>query len=249
MEPESYPIKLKRDLRVSSPQPLYRALADLLEEQRFQVRPKQPPVLEAGVLSGTATFSARLLGVRDLPPEAGGRPGAVALLAAGAALIAAMASLLVASVDVLFPVLGMVGGAVLEVMGLGRLRVKRRPLRRLLDLRLEGESYHAGATKAAEGGVGSDGVDLRVERTGVISDVRLTVYAGVGYAEGDEGVSQWLPEQEEVALGLVAQVAPSTVGEQRTALPATTTSGVPARRLDQQLDILVEQFALARPEQ
>ena len=153
MDPERYPIKLKRDLRVSSPQPLFRALADLLEEHGFQVRPKQSPELEAGALPGTATFTGRLLGLRDSTTKPGMRWQGAAAAVVGVAGMGVMAVLLatVESVDILFPILGLVVGAVLTATGLGKLLGTPQRLRRLVDVRMEGESYQAGATRATSG--------------------------------------------------------------------------------------------------
>ncbi len=250
MEPESYPTKLKRDLRASSPQPLFRALADLLEESGFQVRPKRTPELEAGALPGTATFRGRLLGVLDFTEGSGSRGRGLRLAGAGVAVVAVMAGLLVGApaLDIVFPILGMVAGAVLLATGLGRLRETSQRLRRLVDIHLEGESYQAGATRGSPAGGEPSGLDLRVERSGVVSDVRITVYAGVGHPEGDEGVSRWLPRRDEAVLSLVSEVAGqparNTAPSEGKALEAGK-SGLPARRLDHQLDVIADRFTLA----
>ena len=246
MEPESYPTKLKRDLRASSPQPLFRALADLLEESGFQVRPKQTPELEAGALPGTATFKGRLLGVRDFTEGGGRRRRGLSIAGAGVAVVAVMAGLLagVQSLDIIFPMLGMVAGAIVLATGLGQIRETSQRLRRLVDIQLEGESYQAGATRATPTGVEPAGLDLRVERSGIVSDVRITVYAGVGHPEGDEGVSRWLPQREEAVLSLVSEVSGQPARNEEKAL-AAGKSGPPARRLDHQLDVIADRFTLA----
>ena len=110
MDLESYPTKLKRDLRVSSPQPLFRALADLLEESGFRLHSSEVPELKVGALPGTATFNGRLLGVRDSTERSGKGGAGIPLIAFGGIIIAVMVVLLAAvdSLDAIFPVLGMV---------------------------------------------------------------------------------------------------------------------------------------------
>jgi hypothetical protein len=248
MDPELFPTKLKRDLRVASPQPLYRALQDFLEEQGFHVDPKQPPTMEVGALPGTATFLGRLLGVQDFTQGTPNRGRSAAMLLSGSGIAVAMVVLLVLSVtsDAFFPSLGLVVGGILGATGAGQLRAKPQRLRRLVEVYLEGESYHASAARATPSAGELVGMDLRAERSGIVSDVRVTVYAGVGYAEGTEAVSNWLSEKPEVALSMITSSSPEALSLPADALPAHETLKLPAR-LDNQLDFIIQQFQLSEP--
>ncbi len=248
MDPALFPTKLKRDLRVASPQPLYRALQDFLEEQGFHVDPKQPPAMEASALPGTATFLGRLLGIQDFTQGTPNRGRGAAMLLSGIGIAVAMVALLVLNVtsDALFPSLGLVVGGILAATGTGQLRTKPQRLRRLVDVYLEGESYHSGAARATQSTGDPIGMDLRVERSGIVSDVRVTVYAGVGYAEGTEAVSGWLSEKPEVALSMITSSSPEALSLPAEALPAHETPQLPAR-LDNQLDFIIQRFQLPEP--
>jgi hypothetical protein len=256
MELESYPTKLKRDLRVSSPQPLFRALADLLEESGFRLHSSEAPELEVGALPGTATFKGRLLGVRDSTERSGKGGAGIPLIAFGGIIIAVMVVLLAAvdSLDAIFPVLGMMAGGILLASGLGRLREPQHRIRRLVHIQMEGESYQAGATRASSGGLGSPGVGMRVERSGVVSDARVTVYAGVGYPQSEAQVSRWLPQREAEVKQLIADMPgqpmpkePMLIGDERMALEPSRKISLPARRLNHQIGVIAERFALPEP--
>ena len=238
MEPESYPTKLKRDLRVSSPQPVYRALADLLEEQGFRVHEAEPPELVAGALAGTATFTGHLLGTHDFESPGAWRPLGMALIASGAVAMGVCAGLVIVNADLdnFLLVLGILAGVVLGGVGLGRLREPGRHLRRVVEVRLEGESYQAGASHSSSGTVEGQGTDLRIERTGIVSDLRVTVLTGLGTALGESGVARWLSDGEQAALAIEAGAQSASTAETALALPAD--------QLDHQLGAVTERFAL-----
>jgi hypothetical protein len=170
------------------------------------------------------------------------------MLLSGVGITAAMIVLLVLSItpDALFPSLGLVVGGILGLTGAGQLRAKPQYLRRLVDVYLEGESYHAGAARATQSAAEPAGVDLRVERSGIVSDVRVTVYAGVGYAEGEEDVNGWLSEKPEVALTMITSSSQEALSLPAEVLPAHETLRLPVR-LDNQLDFIIQRFELPEP--
>ena len=145
LDTESFPIKIKHDLRVSSPQPVYRAVADLLEEQGLRVVHSEAPEPVAGALPGTASFKGRLVGVRDIPSD---QPqwARTAFLAAGVALIVVSSILIFVSSQIFISLLGVVAGLVLAGLGIGQSRKSGQRLRHLVEIRMEGESYQAGAS-------------------------------------------------------------------------------------------------------
>ena len=241
---ESFPIKIKRDLRVSSPQPVYRAVADLLEERDFRVVQSEAPEPVAGALPGTASFKGRLIGVRDIPSSRPLRASA-AFLAGGTALIVLSSILIFVSSQVFISLLSIAAGLVLIGLGIAQFRDSGQRLRHLVEIRMEGESYQAGASRIGPSPSRDQSEGFRIERTGIVSDLRLTLFAGKGVAQGESGVSRWLPGNESEVLGAAY---PSRDANERPALrqrgELVQMSGPGDGRFDRQLDGLIDQFAL-----
>lgn len=230
---DDYPVKITRDLRIGAPQPFYRAIADLLEAHGFRVSQDAAPAMASAALPGTATFHARLTAMRDARAPRTADRGAYGLLGGGIVLVLAILVLVIFGVTDRFVVSALLLPAVvLGGMGLGRLGRAARPVRHLVEVRLEGESYVAGAVRspAATG----TGEESRVERAGVVSDVRATVLAGAGEPEGERGVRGWLPESQDLVFAATAGT---------TAAPAGPAA--PSIRLDAALDAAMARHALA----
>lgn len=232
METKPFPTKLKRDLRISSPQPLYRALQDFLEQLGFQVYPKQAPELRPGALSGTADFFGQLYAIQDSELNASGRSKSTGLIAIGIMLIVAMLGLIQIAFlpDLLLPILGLLVGTILIITGAGQFRSSPRTVRRIVNIYLEGESYQAGATRGAKLPFKATGMDVRVERSGIISDARITIYMGMGYAEGQESTSSWIAEEPGLFFGTASD------GEEGRL--------VLSERLEDQIEVIISQFEL-----
>ena len=95
---------------------------------------------------------------------------------------------------------------------------------------------------------------MRVERSGVVSDARVTVYAGVGYPQGEDQVSRWLPQREAEVKQLTEDMPgqpmpkePMLIGDEKMALKPSRTISLPARRLNHQISVIAERFALPEP--
>ena len=223
MDAERYPIKLKRDLRVSSPQPVYRALCDLLDDAGYRVHQTEAPEMVPGALPGTATFRGSVVGTLDFTTSGEHRTRAGLLIVAGLALMGVCGGLMIANADLdnFVLILGILAGIILGGMGLGQMKEGDQRLRQVVDVRMEGESYQAGASRQAPG----PAEEIRVERSGVVSDLRISVYAGVGIARGEADIARWFGGESAAA---------DQLGEATALLP----------RLNLQLDAVVEQFAL-----
>jgi hypothetical protein len=223
MDAERYPIKLKRDLRVSSPQPVYRALSDLLEEEGYRVLQTDALELMPGALPGTATFRGSVLGTLDF--TVGGKRAASAglLIVAGLTLLGVCGGLMIAHANLgnFILILGILAGIILGGMGLGQVKEGDSRLRQVVGMHIEGESYQGGASSQPPGPT----EEIRVERSGVMSNLRISVYAGVGIARDDTEIARWLDSQNTAA---------DQLGEDK-ALPL---------QLGIQLDAVVERFAL-----
>jgi hypothetical protein len=229
-------VKLKRDMRVAAPQPVYRAVADVLEQEGYRVFDEEAPALASAALPGTATFHARLVAVRDSTTSIGSRQG-VWLLAAGALMIVAIMVLIMMGVNDRFVLSAlMLPAVVLGGMGLGRLGQQQRSLRHLIDVRMEGESYSAGATRATPSGAAQES---RMERSGVVSDLRITILAGAGEPLGEREVKSFLKQSDDAVFKPTAR-AVRKVGE----APLAT---VPATRIDLAMDRAMDRFALSEP--
>ena len=235
MDLESFPFKVKRDLRVASPQPLFRSITDLLEERSFRLVQSEPPELVPGALPGTASFKAYLVGIQDFTANGAQYLRAGLFLAIGLVVIGAFSTLMVvsAAIDNFLLLLGVLAGVILGGLGIGQIRELRQRVRHLVEVRLEGESYQAGASTAGRSTPWSEGEGARVERVGIVSDVRVTLSAGVGVAKGDSEVSRWLPRRK-------AEVIPISSPAPGKLIAPTLEE----RRLDRQLDTVIEQFAL-----
>lgn len=226
---DDYPVKIKRDLRVGAPQPFYRAIADLLEAHGFRVTPDAAPAMTSAALPGTATFRARLTALRDARAPRAKDRSAYGLLGGGIMLVLVILVLVVIGVTDRFIISALLLPAVV-VGGMGLARLGRAPplVRHIVEVRLEGESYAAGAVRSpAAAGTGEDS---RVERAGVVSDVRVTVLAGAGEPEGDQGVGRWLPDSQDLVFAA------------SEAVQAAETARV---RLDVALDAALARYALA----
>ena len=239
MDQESFPFKAKRDLRVAAPQPLFRAITDLLDERGFRVVSSEPPELVAGALPGTASFTGYLLGVKDAAVSKLRHLRAGTFLAVGLALTGASVSLIArnSAIDGFFLFLGTAVGAILVLLGIGQLRDLAGQVRHVVEVRLEGESYQAGASSGGPGAPWGQGEGVRVERTGIVSDARVTLSAGVGIARGDSAVSRWLPRRE-------AEVVPMPLPARAPGRLAAPAIQEPGPRLDRQLDTVIGRFAL-----
>ncbi|MBM3940160.1 MAG: hypothetical protein FJ318_04580 [SAR202 cluster bacterium] len=230
---DDYPVKLKRDMRVAAPQPVYRAVADVLEQEGFRVFDEQPPTLTNAALPGTATFRARLLAVRDFSVSVGSREG-VWLLAAAALMVVAVVVLIIIGITDRFVISAlMLPAIVLGGLGLGRMQQQQQMTRHLIEVRMEGESYSAGASRSA---APSAGDDARVERSGVVSDLRITILAGAGEASGDRDVKAFTKKSEDT----VFKPAERTVARVSDA----PLAAVQATRVDLAMDRAMDRFAL-----
>jgi len=249
METKLFPTKVTRDLRISSPQPLYRALQDFLEQYGFQVYPKQPPELRPGALSGTANFFGQLYAIRDSELKVSGRNKSIGIVTIGIILIIAMFGLIQSALlsDLLLPILGFLVGSILIITGAGQFRSNHRTIRHIVNIYLEGESYQAGATRGTKLPFKATGMDLRVERSGIISDARITTYTGIGYAEGWETVSAWLAEELDLfgdsasdgkENGFILQHGKGQASSENSVLPV---------RLEDQIEVIINQFELMDP--
>ena len=239
MDQENYPFRVKRDLRAGAPQPLFRAITDLLDERGFRVVSSEPPELMPGALPGTASFKGYVLGVKDDTVSKLRHLRAGAFLAVGLALAGVGLFLLGLNlvVDRFFLLLGSAVGVILALLGIGQFRELANQMRHVVEVRLEGESYQAGASGGGPGASWGRDERVRVERAGIVSDVRVTLSVGIGIARGDSGISRWLPrrEAEVVLLPLPLHLS----GKQAAAV----TKGLELR-LDRQMDMLVDRFAL-----
>ena len=235
MEQQNFPSTAKHDLRVASPQPLVRSMADLLENGEFRLVRFEKPELIPGALPGTATFQAYLLGIHDFTPRKARYIIPGSLLALGIAIILGIAAILAqgAQFDGFLLILGLGVGLILTGFGISKFRDARHVIRHLIDIRFEGESYKAEASTSTGNISHLDGPNARLERVGVVSDVRITLSTGIGIAEGETSVSKWLPAPKtEVSIG-----TPS--GLNIGAFPFS-----PQPNLGRQLESAVAQFAL-----
>lgn len=110
---------------------------------------------------------------------------------------------------------------------------------------MEGESYQAGASRSGPSPSRGLSEGVRVERAGIVSDLRLTLFAGRGVAQGESEVSRWLAGNEPEVFG--GGNSGGNAGLRRRDEQAQA-SGPSAGRLDWQLDELIDQFALTGSE-
>ena len=219
------------------PQPLFRVITDLLDERGFRVVSSAPPELVPGALPGTASFKGYVLCVKDDTVSKLRHLRAEAFLAVGLALAGVGLFLLGLNLvaDRFFLLLGFTVGVILALLGIGQFRELADQMRHVVEVRPEGESYQAGASG------GGPGERVRVERAGIVSDVRVTLSVGIGIARGDSGISRWLPRREAEAalLPLLLPLPLHLSGKQA----AAAIEG-PELRLDRQMNGLVDRFAL-----
>jgi hypothetical protein len=235
VEQQNFPLIAKHDLRVASPQPLFRSMADLLENGEFQLVQIEKPELIPGALPGTASFQAYLLGIHDFAPKNTRYVLPGLLMALGISIILGIATIVGREVNfdgfLLILTLGL--GLIMTGLGVNKIRNVGRRIRHLIDIRFEGESYKAEASTSTQNISPTYGANTRLERVGVITDVRITLSAGIGIAAGETSVSKWIPASKNELI------ITTSSGIDATCFPLLTQ-----QNLGLQLEHSVAQFAL-----
>jgi hypothetical protein len=207
LQPESYPVKLKHTLRVGAPQPVYQTVACLLERAGFQVRQTRVPTPHAKTPSSADAFSGLLQGTQDLPVKNSKRTNGGLILIVALIVLGIAGGVMIVSGDVtnLLLVGLILAGTILGGLGMGQILEAAPQLRRLVEVHFEGVSHPASG------------------QSKIVSDMKATVYAGIGVAVDGENVEKWLHEHDSDALG----TGPSS-----------------SLRLDRQIETVIRGFAL-----
>lgn len=171
---EHFPLKWKKDFRVGSPQRVFRAVMDSVEDLGYAVMEVRGLDEEMGGLllkespiSDTATFKGEVRGERVL--SKGRHKGCVAtgivLMMLGALLV------LIFVVD--GNILLGAGAVVLLILGVVFLAIASRVSKAFLLATVEGEAYKATAKMAEHG-----------QELDVVADVRLSIQGRIGVFRG-----------------------------------------------------------------
>lgn len=164
---KEFPVRFEREVRADSPEQVYHAVAALFQHDGYDIRDaEQTPPRAAGGFRGG--FRA----IRDTVLDADKRRQGYMMLAGAAALTVVMLAVYALEITTnrfvaSAPLLPIV---LLGGWGLGRLREPAQRVRRIVDTRF-GPSAQA-------------------------DSLHLVFQAGVGKAEGQDGVSGWIEQKE-----------------------------------------------------
>lgn len=165
----STPIIKKWNLTVESPTKVMRALEDFLHDDLdYPITELKQPELVGTAIEGTARFEGEIRGVKSYNKRS---------------MISVIIGIILALLGIwaiIEPSVSIFGGFLLLIVGIILLIKSKRLASIIIGIKMEGESYRAGAGKETDMKKDRD----KTERIGVISDARLTVY---GKVEGGYG--------------------------------------------------------------
>lgn len=179
--PTAIGVKYKWDRRIGSPRKLFRSLQDFLDEYQYEygeTRELKFDVEERGPIEGVAHFGDTIKGKKDFARWSKPQLIVGMLLALAGIILFAYTQYLI--------------GAIILVLGIVLAATSRKTVRRVIKLRIAGESYRAGGHG---GGSSASGVEV----VGVVSDVRLTIEAGIGSAKGEDSIGKSIKNKKELA--------------------------------------------------
>lgn len=166
------PLKHRWDFRTGSPQRVFRAISDALEDTGYAIEESQPPELKSSPITDTATFTAEAIGRKRGFASIWYVVEGMILVGVsvwGAIYVIAAKPDYPFTINIMPAILLAILLVVIFALGLALISVRKWVFIRVF-VRLEGEAYKA-AAKTGEGATATD----------VICDTRLTIAGAINF--------------------------------------------------------------------